>query len=159
QRNPPLAAVDAEVDKVATSDRQDAVDIAALGHIADVGIASMRPLAKTLETPRSRRKKAEQQPQQGGLPTPIGAQDGDEFSGVHREARVSPDEPVSVGRGQAIGDDGGIARSGHAAGHCRLSAACREVSCLVCQSWKEAVAGSTVSEIPTTGIPFCAASC
>src|SRR6202040_1855359 len=107
----PAVAVDAEVDKVPTSDRQVAVDIAALGDIAHVGIPPMRTLAKNLEATGGGRGKAEDQPQKGGFPTAVRPQHGDEFSRVHGEAGVSPDEPVRVGRAQAIGDDGGSTRT------------------------------------------------
>jgi len=160
QRDQPKPVpVDAEADEVAASDRQVAIDISALGDVADVGIAPMRALAENLEATRGRWQETEYQAQQRGLSTAVGAQHGDEFSGVDGEGCIPPDEPVPISRGQSVGDDGGGGRTGHVARYCRPSAARRVFSCLVCQSWKEAFAGWTVSEMPTTGMPFLAASC
>src|ERR1700736_5008160 len=104
-RDSPTVAVDAQVNEVATSDRQIPVDVSTLRNVADVGVASMRTLAKNLEAAGSRRQKAQYQAEEGGFPTAVRAQHGDEFSGVHGKAGVSPDQTVSVGGGHAIGDD------------------------------------------------------
>ncbi len=113
--DPPAVAVDAQVNAVPTADRQVTVDVAALGDVADIGVASVRTRAQNLEAPGGGRQKAQQQPQQGGFPTAVRAQHGHELSGVHREAGISPDQLVSVGGSHAIGEDGGSDRTGHLA--------------------------------------------
>src|SRR4029077_11866589 len=147
------------MNEVPTSDGQVAVDVAALRDVADFSIASMRTPAQDLEATRSWRHEAEQQPQESRLATTVRAEHRHELSGVHGEGGVSPDQLVAVGGAQAIGDDGGSDRPRHAARYCRLSAAWRAASCVICQSWKVEAAGWTVSEMPTTGMPFRVASC
>src|ERR1700682_2626067 len=121
---PPIA-VDTQMNEIPTSHRQIAVNVSALGDVPDLGVAAMRTRAKNLEGACRWRQKAQEQAQEGGFPTAVRPQHGNELAGVHGEAGVSPDQLLSVSGGQAIGDDGGRDRTRHAARYCRLSAAWR----------------------------------
>src|SRR3989442_15281050 len=163
QRDAPSAAVDAQVNEVAASDRQVAVDIAALWHVADGGIAWGRALAEHLEASRRWRQEAEQQPKEGGLPAPVRTEGGDEFAGSNGEGGVLPDQPVAISCRQMVrGDHGrggrlGRHRSVQCVRACAFSAFCKVSSWAPCHSWNVASTGCSVSETPTIGMPLLAA--
>ena len=151
-------AVHAELDELSSAKSQLGVDIPSLRHEADGGVPPPRRLPEYLQCTRRGTQQSEQEPEQGRLTAAVRTEYRYEFARVDDEAGILPDQPVAVGSGQSLRDDGvpaGDCRSAHPLSRAVLI----ELSWATCQSWNEALPGWIVSEMPTTGMPFCLASC
>src|SRR6266700_5714519 len=147
----PAPTIDAQVDEVATSDRELNVERGTLWDVADLRVPAAGLPSEDLQPARLGRQQAEDHPDQSRFPGAVRSEDGGERAILDREGGAGPDLAPGVGGGEIIGSD----RGGYALG---CSAASSDFSCFSCQSWKVRPVGSIVSEMPTGGMCRAAAS-
>ena len=90
------------------------VDRVTLRDVANPGVAPARRFAEDGEPATRRLVKAQQHPEERRLPGSVRADDGDEFPGLDIEARVFPDDLVSVPDLDLLSTDCGRTRPGTA---------------------------------------------
>src|SRR5205085_6696478 len=158
----PLVAVEAEAHHVHAPDAQPGVEAAPLGQVADLGVALARTAPEHGQRARRKRDETEHGFHERRLAGPVRAEHGDEGARMHREIEVLPDRTATHAHGCGAGFDGrpniGTRAGGHLKSHSHLPVAlararCSPWSSSACQSWKDAVAGVSVSVTDATGMP------